>query len=826
MDPRELIITFVLLLCRAGSVSLEVLGDCSQPGLNCTVHIGGCLDSSWLSSTRWTPSFPKELHVNIATRTNATGVSVPVLSISWRLRTDASIKYSQGIEISVIKLSNGEEKCIQYRFKNKINSQLNPQGEKWTFSLDRLEAEPEDSYRVSACSLPRANINQDNDCPAVIFTVPGCKDDQIKYTEPCKRRGSVWNPNITHIRREMSTTVFFQTAKYANKYLVFLHSYSSDGKLCDSSHQRILQESEQKVNISFSTEHWMQSCRIYRIEIQPFFIDCYNDCRRICKDIPGPQYEEANPPELPTPSTPGGSVERTGFYAAIGVLVFLLIFVCIIWVQIKSKQNEIKLLPKLPFDEPVVAHPELPQVKKKVLIIYSLDHELYKNVILAFAQFLMTACGTEVTLDCLELNKVAEVGHINWLTLHKSESDKIIILCSRGTRLKWEAMLRIERNQILLKSDERSPMRDMFTPAMNLILPDFKRPASFGKYIVAYFDDISSEEDVPDPFNIGVKYKLMKQFEEIYFRVQDLEKHEPGKTYRVVGITMDDYHNHPCGKKLKNAIEQFKLMQTEQPDWFEKECVLSPEEAEAEPVLADEYNEHLPMKQNIVQYKPFDDIRCTVNEVQIVKSSNEILVRNPVGFEHKAQDISLSQNLIGVDAQVLNVTHTLEPLCNMSVSGCSQSMLNYTNFKFPKSEGEPHLQKDWMLKNDVSDVPQHSCEDDITMNEIGVHSDGNQVSCISHDVKKRLEEFQQMLFLQGLMSSQYSARPSDLQSEVIGCPQSLVLDKENIDSDEGYSSKQSFSAVEIPSVGVSTSSEALNELKSLQMALLNESMCN
>ncbi|XP_060695404.1 interleukin 17 receptor A1a [Hemiscyllium ocellatum] len=824
MDLREFIITFVFLLCRAGPGRLEILGDCSQPGLNCTVHIGGCLDSSWLSFSRWTPSFPKELHVNLANQTNATGVSVPVLSISWRLSTDASIKYSQGVEVSVKKLSNGEEKCVQYRFQNKIRNQLNPQGEKWAFSLERLEAEPEQTYRVAACSLPRPNINQDNDCPAIVFTVPGCEDDQIKYTEPCKCRGSLWNPNITHIRSEMRTIIFFQTAKYANKYLVFLNSYSSEGKLCDSDHQRILQESEQQVNITFSTEHWMQSCRIYRFEIQPFFIDCDNDCRRIRKDIPGPEYEETNPPKLSTTSTEGGSSERTGFFAVIGVLVFLLICVCIIWVRIKSKENETKTLPKIPNDEPAVVYPKLPQVKKKVLIIYSLDHELYKNVILAFAQFLMTNCGTEVTLDYLQVNKVAEVGHINWLTLHKSKSDKIFILCSRGTRLKWEAMLRIKPNQILLKSDERSPMRDMFTPAMSLILPDFKRPASFGKYIVAYFDDISSEEDIPDPFKIGVKYKLMKQFEEIYFRVQDLEKHEPGKTYRVVGITMDDYHNSPSGKKLKNAIEQFKLIQTEQPDWFEKECILFPEEAEAEPLLADEHCELLPMKQNIVKYKPLDDISYTVNEVQIVKSSDEILVRNPVGFEHKGQDYCLFQNLIGVDcndAQVLNMAHTLEPLCNMSVSGCSQSMLICPNLGNSKSEGEPHLEKHWMLKNDVSDFPQHSCEGDITMNEISAHSGG-----ISHDVKKRLEEFQQMLLRQSL-SSPYSTRSSDLQSGVIGCPHSLYSDKEeSVDSDEGYISKQSASVVEIPTAGGSTSSEALNELKILQMALLNESMCN
>ncbi|XP_041071635.1 interleukin 17 receptor A1a [Carcharodon carcharias] len=824
MDPRGLVGIFLLV---AGAVGLETPGDCSQPGLNCTIQTGGCLDSSWLTPSKWTPSPPKELLVNIAKQEDTTGISVPVLSIRWRLGTDASIKYSQGVTISVTKQNNGEEKCVQYRFNNMISSQVNPQGDKWTFSLERFVAEPEQTYKVSACSLPRANINQDNDCEVFIFIVPGCKDDRIKYTEICKRRGSIWNPNITHTISEMKTTIFFQAGKYANKYRVCLSSHGSDGKRCNQ--QCILKETEQKANVTFSTENWMQSCMAYNIEIQPFFIDCDNDCTRFTKKIL--MIIDGEPsPELPTLSTPGGPTERSWFFAATGVLVFVIIFGCTVWVQLKSKRNEMKPShDKLWIDEPTVVHPELPQVKKKVLIIYSLDHDLYKNVVLAFAEFLMTACGTKVTLDLLEINKIAEVGHINWLTLHKNESDKVIILCSRGTGLKWEAMLRVGQNQILLRSDERSPMRDMFTPAMNLILPDFKRPASFGKYIVAYFDDISSEEDIPDPFNVGVKYKLMKQFEEIHFRVQDLEKYEPGKTYRVAGITMDDYHEHPSGKTLKDAVQKFKLLQMEQPDWFEKECIISPDEAGVEPNWNEEPCDLLSISQNVVRYKPLDDMPCTVNEVYMATSSNEALIKHPVGFEHRVQDISLSQNVIEVDcneAQVLNPVYTLEPLYSMSLSGCSQNELNCPNFELPKAEEEPLLEKDWILRNDVIDFPLQSCEGDITVNEIGVHSGGDQVSCISHDVKKKLEEFQQMLFLQGLMSSQDSTRLSHLQSEVIGYPQSLSLEKEeNVASDQGYSSKQSFSVGEVPS-GVSISSEALDELQILQVALLNESMSN
>lgn len=82
--------------------------------------------------------------------------------------------------------------------------------------------------------------------------------------------------------------------------------------------------------------------------------------------------------------------------------------------------------------------------------------------------------------------------------------------------------------RVLLREDVRSPVGDMLTLALQLITPDMQRPASYGKYLVAYFDDVSSEGDVPSMFDIAVKYKLMKHFEELYFRILDVEKYKHG----------------------------------------------------------------------------------------------------------------------------------------------------------------------------------------------------------------------------------------------------------------------------------------------------------
>lgn len=135
---------------------------------------------------------------------------------------------------------------------------------------------------------------------------------------------------------------------------------------------------------------------------------------------------------------------------------------------------------------------------------------------------------------------------------------------------------------VLLREDVLSPTDDMLTPFLNLFLPDMHKSGRLGKYMVAYFEDISSEEDVPSVFDIGVRYTLMKHFEELYFRILDIEKYQPGQVNHIEGISGDEYVNCPSGRALQNAITTFQAYQLENPDWFEQECVVSEEEVISE----------------------------------------------------------------------------------------------------------------------------------------------------------------------------------------------------------------------------------------------------
>lgn len=216
----------------------------------------------------------------------------------------------------------------------------------------------------------------------------------------------------------------------------------------------------------------------------------------------------------------------------------------------------------------------------KVLVIYSLDHSLYRDIVLKLCAFLQAKCGTMVLLDLLDSTSVGMVGPLRWLEmqLHKLEDpfDKILVLCSRGVQAKWRAIC--GQGRVTLREDVLSPTDEILTPFLNRLVLDIQQAGMMGKYMVAYFEDISTEHDVPSVFDIAVKYKLMKHFEELYFRILDEEKYQPGQVNHIEGIGGDEYFNCPTGEALKYAIETFKAFQLENPDWFEKECVESEEE--------------------------------------------------------------------------------------------------------------------------------------------------------------------------------------------------------------------------------------------------------
>ncbi|NWR44082.1 I17RA protein, partial [Regulus satrapa] len=542
---------------------------------------GTCMESSWLKVSKWTPSAPSSLRVSSDVFRQDDGKLFPVLQIEWKVATDASIRSLEGAELAVMQVNSNQQICAQFDFQNNLPLQVRPDGGRWNFTFDRFEVEPGQTYQVTVYHLPKLGVNGDYNCKSTSLTMPDCTDPLMKRTIPCIKTGSLWEPRIQgESVDDTAVLVSFSPWMEPARYRIHVTSYLNE-KRC----QRITQDLteviacpdglQQQVNITIKIEKNIKACCSYKIQIQPFFADCGTDCPRRFAFIP---------------CEPAPNDMMIWLYWCITGICVLLVGSVITAVLCMTKKVSFSLpghrrgkcnhndLQAAPCTE---LH--LPPLKpRKVWVVYSADHLLYVDVVLKFAEFLMTVCGTAVALDLLEDQHISELGPLPWLTRQKKEmeelSSKIIILCSRGTQAKWQAMLGSE--PVCLKQDQQKPVGDLFTPALNLILPDFKKPACFGMYIVCYFEGISSERDIPDLFNVTSRYQLMDKFEDIYFRIQDLEKFEPGRIHRIQEITAENYMDSPSGRKLKEAIDKFKKWQTEHPDWFESEtiCLDSDEE--------------------------------------------------------------------------------------------------------------------------------------------------------------------------------------------------------------------------------------------------------
>ncbi|XP_057284104.1 interleukin-17 receptor A isoform X1 [Pezoporus wallicus] len=544
---------------------------CSQPDLNCLVRNSTCMEVSWLQVRTWTPSAPSSLHVSSDIFRQMDGKLLPVLRIEWKVATDASIQYLQGAELAVMQVNSNRQICAQFDFQNNLTLQVRPDGGRWNFTFDRFEVEPGQTYQVTVYHLPKLGVVGDYNYKSTSLTVPDCKDSLMKRTIPCINTGSLWEPRIQGKSLDDTTLlVSFNPWMESARYQIHVASFL-DEKKCKMITRDFTEGGlQQQVNVTIKIEKNIRACCNYKIQIQPFFANCGTDCLRHSAFIPC----------SPAPSTdPSGDMIIWLYWCITGICV-LLVGSVIAGVMCMTKKRAGHWRGKCNHNNLQTAAPytdlPLPPLKpRKVWIVYSADHLLYVDVVLKFAEFLMTVCGTAVALDLLEDHQISELGPLPWLTRQKKEmedlSSKIIILCSRGTQAKWQAMLGSE--PVCLKQDQQKPMGDLFTPALNLILPDFKKPACFGMYIVCYFEGISSEKDIPDLFNVTSRYQLMNKFEDIYFRIQDLEKFEPGRIHRIQEITADNYIDTPSGRKLKEAVQKFKNWQTEHPDWFESEAI-------------------------------------------------------------------------------------------------------------------------------------------------------------------------------------------------------------------------------------------------------------
>uniref|UniRef100_A0A2K5DPA5 SEFIR domain-containing protein n=1 Tax=Aotus nancymaae TaxID=37293 RepID=A0A2K5DPA5_AOTNA len=478
------------------------------------------------------------------------------------------ILYLEGTELSILQLNTNEHLCITFEFLSKLRHHH----KRWHFTGSHFVVNPNLEHEVTSKN----------------FLVPGNGPPRTANLEAHHLHVSftLWNEST---RYQILLTSFPHTENHS----CFEHMYHMPVPRPEDFHQRSNVTVTLRMQVSVV---WMG--------IQPFFSSCLNDCFRHSVTVSCPE----------TPDTPDRRHAAVQDYMPLwvywlitGVSILLvgsiiLLTICMTWrlprPASEKHSNDTKHADGLPAAN---------LMPLKVWIIYGADHPLYMDVVLKFAHFLLTACSTEVALDLLEEQTISEVGVMTWVGRQKQEkvesNSKIIILCSRSTRAKWQALLG-QGAPVRLRRDHRKPAGDLFTAAMNMIPPDFKRPACFGTYVVCYFP----EGDVPDLFGVAPRYVLMDRIEEVYFRIQDLEMSQPGRMHRVGELSGDNYLCSPGGRQLCATLDRFRNWQSrcpDCPDWFERKSLCPADDQDAPSLDEDVFEEPLlPSGTGIVKRAP------------------------------------------------------------------------------------------------------------------------------------------------------------------------------------------------------------------------------
>lgn len=616
-----------------------------------------------------------------------------------------------------------------------------------------------------------------------------CKDLEMKITTPCLSSGSLWDPNITVENPEakqlrVSLTLWNESTHYqvllnsfphTENHSCFEHVHQIPTPRQEEFHQRT------SITVNLSDSNW---CCRHRVQVQPFFSSCLNDCLRHSVTIPCPEIP-------PTPASIADHIPLWVYIFITGISVLLvgsviLMILCLTWRLPGSHHGKCGDGTKGADVLPATALTPPPLKPRKVWIVYSADHPLYVDVVLKFAQFLLTACGTEVALDLLEEQVISEVGVMTWVGRRKQEivesNSKIIILCSRGTRAKWQAILGWEEATIQLRCDNQKPAGDLFTAAMNMILPDFKKPACFGTYIICYFTGISSENDVPDLFNITSRYPLMDKFEEVYFRIQDLEMFEPGQMCRVRELSGDSYPQSPSGRQLREAVERFQKWQIQYPDWFERERLRSADDQDL-PSLDEEVFEEplLPPGEGIVRQKPL--VRepapggCLVVDIRLSKEGKGL---SKLGAQLQPLGELAARPLRAVVLPVEQVpaAHTVEP-AQLAVGNSTASRLAVV-----EGEACPLLGGSSPQRNSVLFLP-------VTPEDSPLCSTPMASPSPLEDGREQLEDLMFSLLQQSLSSGAQEGWEGPIGVLKGPCTPYEEEQRQSVQSDQGYISRSS-----------------------------------
>ena len=201
-----------------------------------------------------------------------------------------------------------------------------------------------------------------------------------------------------------------------------------------------------------------------------------------------------------------------------------------------------------------IIHPK----RMKLFLIFINDHPKHLNVVKSFIDFLQIDLGFHVTCELFETEEIAQ-DPVHWMHKQFHDSDKIVVIWSPKAAERWNKYGQDENHR-----------QDRFTPVLKQIRNALFYDQNRVKYYFGYFDYFS-KEDIPPEFRNEKSFQLMRDFEELYYRLNSIEQ------YREEGVikqekAMFDHYNDPAvnkfGPKLHKSIHEMMIFIEDNPNWY------------------------------------------------------------------------------------------------------------------------------------------------------------------------------------------------------------------------------------------------------------------
>nr|XP_014342128.1 PREDICTED: interleukin-17 receptor B [Latimeria chalumnae] len=500
---------------------------------------------------------PSDLHKLYDPTLTLSTTNEIVLNVSWSLSADGSINELKATMVCLaLPRDLRNIQCVRCNYINKFENERDHNGENWQFSYAGFTVEKSTQYYIDAYNIPTGNIGEDFPSKSKRYNTPGCKDSIMKYSKQCVTSGSLWEPNLNICKIGDKVEVKFTSSRHALRYSILLctckrscsrcyneiYSTTWNPKLNETNITISLpvNDTSENIGVKHGFPTLLHLC-ISDLKLIPELTGCRDDCKTYYKTLdcfkkPGltkdSETNEGHEEDLKAPIISDGQPEEPPKYLILIGSCFICItfIVCYsVYKYVSGKKKE-KLL--------LLRWADLKLVR--ILIIYSQDNQLFQNAVIAFAEFLQMYCQFEVIFDMWQKGKIAAMGPVQWLALQKDHVDKILFLCPPIAKSQQETASFLEAEDC----KQINCSEDLFTLATNLFCSDFKYQSSLCKYMVVYFDEISSKKEIPGILSCCKTYGLMRDIDQFY-------KGLCRRTYNEIhGREANSEHL----KKLKNSI--------------------------------------------------------------------------------------------------------------------------------------------------------------------------------------------------------------------------------------------------------------------------------